>query len=140
MFYLTTHSTHFIYGYMASDIWLRTILILRKETRYRHIGYSYRLTARVLLIQNHQRLLRQHADRWQYGGARAVGMSCTRHRAVYRVTSFCEHRVPCYWSLCDHVYGAPSGVYRVWQVGKVPWAPLKGRGGGGGGATQQVCF
>ena len=49
MFYLTTHSTHFIYGYMASDIWLRTILIVRKETRSRHIGYSYRLTARVLL-------------------------------------------------------------------------------------------
>ena len=48
-FYLTTHSTHFIYGYMASDIWLRTILIVRKETRCRHIGYSYRLTARVLL-------------------------------------------------------------------------------------------
>ena len=21
LFYLTTHSTHFIYGYMASDIW-----------------------------------------------------------------------------------------------------------------------
>ena len=49
MFYLTTHSTHFIYGYMASDIWLRTILIVRKETRCRHIGYSYRLTARVIL-------------------------------------------------------------------------------------------
>ena len=41
MFYLTTHSTHFIYGYMASDIWLRTILIVRKETRCRHIGYSF---------------------------------------------------------------------------------------------------
>ena len=49
MFYLTTHSTHFIYGYMASDIWLRTIRIVRKETRCRHIGYSYRLAARVLL-------------------------------------------------------------------------------------------
>ena len=49
MFYLTTHSTHFIYGYMASDIWLRTIMIVRKETRCRHIGYSYRLAARVLL-------------------------------------------------------------------------------------------
>ena len=48
-FYLTTHSTHFIYGYMASDIWLRTILIVRKETRCRHIGYSFRLAARVLL-------------------------------------------------------------------------------------------
>ena len=49
MFYLMTHSTHFIHGYMASDIWLRTILIVRKETRCHHIGYSFRLTARVLL-------------------------------------------------------------------------------------------
>ena len=49
MFYLTTHSTHFIYGYMASYIWLRTILIVREETRCRHIGYSFRLAARVLL-------------------------------------------------------------------------------------------
>ena len=46
VFYLTTHSTHFIYGYMASDIWLRTILIVRKETRCRHF---FRLTAMVLL-------------------------------------------------------------------------------------------
>ena len=49
MFYLTTHSTHFIYGYMVSDIWLRTILIVREEARCRHIGYSFRLAARVLL-------------------------------------------------------------------------------------------
>ena len=48
-FYLMTYSTHFIYGYMASDMWLRTILIVRKENCCRHIGYSYRLTARVLL-------------------------------------------------------------------------------------------
>ena len=37
---VATHSAHFIYGYVASDIWLRTILIVRKETRCRHIGYS----------------------------------------------------------------------------------------------------
>ena len=49
MFYLTTHSTHCIYGYMASDIWLRTILIVREETHCCHIGYSFRLAARVLL-------------------------------------------------------------------------------------------
>ena len=49
MFYLTTHSTHFIYGYMASDIWLRTTPIVRKETRCRHICCSFRLTARVIL-------------------------------------------------------------------------------------------
>ena len=48
--YLTTHSTHFIYGYMASDIWLRTILIVRKETRCRYIGYSFLLTARYFYM------------------------------------------------------------------------------------------
>ena len=55
MFYLTTHSTHFIYGYMASDIWLKTILIMRKESRCRHIGYSYRLAAWVLLYASSHR-------------------------------------------------------------------------------------
>ena len=54
MFYLTTHSTHFIYGYMASDIWLRTILIVRKETRCHHIG-SYGLKARILLYASSHR-------------------------------------------------------------------------------------
>ena len=53
--YLMTHSTHFIYGYMASDIWLRTILIVRKETCCPHIGYSYRLAARVLLYASSHR-------------------------------------------------------------------------------------
>ena len=49
MLYLTTHSTHFIYGYMESDIWLRTILIVIEEARCRHMGYSFRLTAGVIL-------------------------------------------------------------------------------------------
>ena len=65
MFYLTTHSTHFIYGCMASDIWLRTILIVRKETRCRHIGYSYRLTARVLLYAPSLRLQRCEPSTYQ---------------------------------------------------------------------------
>ena len=50
MFYLTMHSTHFIYGYMASDIiWQRTTPIAIEATHCRHIGYSFRLAARVLL-------------------------------------------------------------------------------------------
>ena len=53
MFYLTTHSTHFIYRYMASDIWLRTILIVRKETRCRHIGYSYLINSKGSFISHH---------------------------------------------------------------------------------------
>ena len=55
MFYLTTHSTHFIYGYMVSDIWLRTIQIVREEIRCRHMGCSFRLTARVLLYASSHR-------------------------------------------------------------------------------------
>ena len=50
MFYLTTHSTHFIYGYMVSDIWLRTILIVRKETRCRQIGYSLSINSKGSFI------------------------------------------------------------------------------------------
>ena len=33
MFYLTMLSTHFIYGYMASGIWLRTTQRMREEGR-----------------------------------------------------------------------------------------------------------
>ena len=32
MFYLTTRSTHFIYGHVASDIWYRTIQMTIKNT------------------------------------------------------------------------------------------------------------
>ena len=55
MFYLTTHSTHFIYGYMASDIWQMTTQIARKETRCHHMGYSFRLVAWVLLYASSHR-------------------------------------------------------------------------------------
>ena len=73
MFYLTMHSTHFIYGYMASDIWLRTILIVRKETRCRHIGYSFRLTARVLLYApSHRQDSTYHGLCYTSRGALAV--------------------------------------------------------------------
>ena len=41
MFYLTTHSTHFIYGYMASDIMVKE----NSDSK----GYSFRLAARVIL-------------------------------------------------------------------------------------------
>ena len=47
MFYLTTHSSHFTYGYMASDIWLRTTQIVGEETHCRYMEYSFRLTANV---------------------------------------------------------------------------------------------
>ena len=73
MFYLTTHSTHFIYGYMASDIWLRTILIVRKETRCRHIGYSFRLAARILLYApSHRQDNTYHGLGYTSRGALAV--------------------------------------------------------------------
>ena len=69
---LTTHSTHFIYSYMESDIWLRTILIVRKKTRCRHIGYSFRLAARVLLYaQSHRQDSTYHDLRYTSHGSLA---------------------------------------------------------------------
>ena len=44
MFYLTTHSKHFIYGYMASDVKDHS-----DRTRWCHMSYSFQLTAKVLL-------------------------------------------------------------------------------------------
>ena len=48
MFYLMMHSTHFIYGYMVLDIWLRTILLEMREremfylmTHSTHFIYGY---------------------------------------------------------------------------------------------------
>ena len=82
MFYLTTHSTHFIYGYITSDIWLRTILIVRKETRCRHIGYSYRLTARVLLYAP------SHREDNTYHGL------CCTSRGVYILSASLVSKIP----------------------------------------------
>ena len=50
MFYLTTHSAHFIYGYMASDIWLRTTHIVTEETRCYHMGYSFPIDSKGSFI------------------------------------------------------------------------------------------
>ena len=82
MFYLMTHSTPFIYGYMASDIWLRTILIVRKETRCCHIGYSYRLTARVLLYAPSHSLC--YTNRGALAGTRNSSMGPPHEGSIRR--------------------------------------------------------
>ena len=48
MFYLTMHSTHFNYAYMASDIWYWTTKIVRGNLLPPQ-GNSYQLAARDLL-------------------------------------------------------------------------------------------
>ena len=99
MLYLTTHSTHFIYGYMASDIWLRTILIVRKETRCRHIGYSYRLAARVLLYApSHRQDNTYHGLCYTSRGALAgtinSSMGSPHEGSVWRPTAPCVNALP----------------------------------------------
>ena len=46
MFYLTMYSTHFIYGFIASDIWWRTAQLTREETRRCHMGYYFQLAGK----------------------------------------------------------------------------------------------
>ena len=70
MFCLTTHSTHFIYGYMASVIW--STQIGREETRFRHMGYSFRLAARdILYAPSHGRNSTYHSLCYTSRGALA---------------------------------------------------------------------
>ena len=56
-FYLTTHSTHFIYCYMVSDMVKDQpdSEKEREETRCHHMGCSFRLEARVLLYASSHR-------------------------------------------------------------------------------------
>ena len=58
MFYLTTHSTHFIYGYMASDIWLRTILIVRE----RNVLFNDALNTFYLRLYGVRHMVKDHSD------------------------------------------------------------------------------
>ena len=99
MFYLTTHSTHFIYGYMASDIWLRTILIVIKETRCRHIGYSYWLTARVLLYAPYHRQDNTYhgicyTSRGALAGTRNSSMGPSHEGSIWRPTAPWANALP----------------------------------------------
>ena len=52
---LTIQSTHFIYGYVAWDIWYRTTQIAREETRCHHMSYSFQLVAKDLLYASSHR-------------------------------------------------------------------------------------
>ena len=62
MFYLTTHSTHFIYGYMASDIWLRTILIVREREREREVLFNDTLNTFYLRLYGVRHMVKDHSD------------------------------------------------------------------------------
>ena len=60
MFYLTTHSTHFIYGYVASDIWLKTILIVREAEG--HFLFNDALNTFYLRLYGVRHMVKDHSD------------------------------------------------------------------------------
>ena len=122
MFYLTTHSTHFIYGYMASDIWLRTILIVRKETRCRHMGYSYRLTVRVILYApSHRQDNTYHGlcytRRGALAGTRNSSMGPPHEGSIRRPTAPWANALPLsYVPLLGIVSNAITRKIYCWQI------------------------
>ena len=99
MFYLTTHSTHFIYGYMASVIWLMIILIVRKETCCCYMGYSFRLAARVLLYAPSHRQDSTYQDLCYTSRMALAGMRNNICMNVYA----CRYIQIC-WCVCVCVY------------------------------------
>ena len=81
MFYLTTHSTHFIYGYMASDM-VKDHSDSEKGYPCRHIGYSYRLTARDNTYHGHC-----YTSRGALAGTRNSSMGPPHEGSIRRPTA-----------------------------------------------------
>ena len=53
MFYLMTHSAHFIYGFMMLDIWYRTTQIRREDTHCcLYMGYFVQLATRFFYMHH----------------------------------------------------------------------------------------
>ena len=128
MFYLTTHSTHFIYGYIASDIWLRTILIVRKETSCRHIGYSYRLTARVLLYApSHRQDNTYHGlcytSRGALAGTRNSSMGPPHEGSIRRPIAPWANALPL--SYVPLPGTEVTGLWSTKEYGKCVWPDLR---------------
>ena len=132
MFYLTTHSTHFIYGYMASDIlWLRTILIVRKETCCHNIGYSYWLTARVLLYApSHRQDNTYHSlcytSRGALAGTRNSSMGPPHEGSIRRPTAPWANTLPlsyvplpCNW--CNNLIDKNFSISLMNQFSHYDW-------------------
>ena len=92
MFYLTTHSTHFIYGYMASDIWLRTILIARQETRCHHYMsyFSWLAATDLLYAPSHRQGSTYHSLCYTSHGA-LVGTRNSSNGPPWRIDPTTHH-------------------------------------------------
>ena len=89
MNYLMTHSTHFIYG----NIWKIT-RIAREETRCRHMGYTFRLPARVLLYaSSHRKNNTYHGLCYSTGWneKQLNGPTMTAPSVCYRFRSDCSY-------------------------------------------------
>ena len=131
MFYLTTHSTHFIYGYMASDIWLRTILIVRKETRCHHIGYSYRLTARVILYApSHRQDNTYHGlcytSRGALAGTRNSSKGPPHEGSIRQPIAPWANALPLsYVPLPTRIDVLQENFHKFHKLSKVPWKVYK---------------
>ena len=77
MFYLTTHSTHFINGYMASDIWSRTILRVRKEG---NVLFNDALNTFYLRLYGIRHMVNDHSDSEK-------GIPLSPHRLLFPINS-----------------------------------------------------
>ena len=65
--YLTTHSTHFIYGYMELDIMVKDHSDSERGNPLSQMGYSFRLAARVLLYPSSHRQGNTYHQSWSTG-------------------------------------------------------------------------
>ena len=100
---------------MASDIWLRSILIVREETCCRHIGYSLRLTARVLLyVPSHRQDNTYHSlcytSRGALAGMRNSSMGPPHEGSIRRRIAPWANALTMELHLAPRLYGIKTAI------------------------------
>ena len=100
VFYLMMHSTNFIYGYMVKDH------SVREETRCHHMGYSFRLAARVLLYApSHRQDSTYHSLCYTSQGA----LSCESQNREFCKVCWAKYTI---WIECDkEIYPSLTGYF-----------------------------
>ena len=107
--FIKRHTQHILF----TVIWRQTILIVRKKTSCRHIGYSFRLTARVLLYApSHRQDSTYHSLCYTSRGA----LAGTRNSSMRPPHEGSIRRPIAPWANSYHGYTVSEGNVRVTRV------------------------
>ena len=109
MFYLTTHSTHFIYGYMGSGIWLRTTQIVRGR-KEGDVLFNDALNTFYLRLYGVRHMVKDHSDSERGNPLPTHGLLFTINSKGSLLYALSHIQYSTYHGLCYTSRGALAGT------------------------------